>query len=429
MKSIKMTSIGKFKIISILIIFLLCFNILFVLYPLSLLSTIKSPETNLELKILGVNSTNAHINSTFFLNNPNDFSINLKNIKIDTILPNGQSIAYLAIPTQELPPKKAVEFSETFNVCFHGQQPQTLHTEATGEIGVQIGFLQTNLPITIHVNTDMMNLINDVQAPIIHSFIQYDEINKNDLNISVQLTAYNPNTFDLDITNISIIMTTNTGVQMGSISTEDVVLPAKTNYQMNGSGSMLLTALNAQYLFVNISMSIHVEIAGFNKKLPMHITSQIELPDLNTILTPSFPTDVIIRGDYYPSLNGLIDDITFEVRNPNNIEYTMKDIRVTIYRIDKDKKTLIGNGTIENGIIKANTSTKLSGEVLIPYKKFLLPPLGARILPDWLEVDIRGNATVKGLQNYMWVGMIGYQDFHPLRKETNRITLERVWYD
>mgnify|MGYP006277305637 CR=1 FL=1 len=428
MKPITFIKTGSWKLFSVIIIFLFLFNVTFVIYPFSLLNTIETPETNLKITIYELNSTSACINSSFFMDNPNDFSINLKNMKIDTILPNGQSIGQLNIFEQQLPPKKEIEFHENFNVCFHGQNPQLLHTEVTGEIEASIGLFKTNLPLTISVDTDMKNIINDVQVPVIHSNIKVDELNKNNVAISLQLDSYNPNSFDMDITNISVTITTDNGNKMGMVTTNDAFLSAKSYKTVNGSGTILLNTLNAEYLLVNISMDTKVIIAGFIKESPLQITSKVDLPDLDTLLSTSFPTDVIIQGDYHPSLHGLIDDITFIVRNPNNVEYTLKDIQVNIYRIDNDKKTLIGNGTIEPGLIQANSSTSLSGEVLIPYRKILIPPLGTRILPDWLEVSIRANATIKGLQNYMWVGMIAYQDFNPLRKDTNTLNHTDIWY-
>jgi LEA14-like dessication related protein len=429
MKKINIKLLDKKKIFSIILILLIILNVILVLYPYTLLSTINTPETNLELCLLDINSTTACLNSSFLINNPNDFTIYLKNIKVDTLLSNGQVIAHIVIDEKQIPPKKEVEFFENIDINFQGNNPKSLHTTATGQIGIKLGFIQTNLPLTLCVETDIMDIINDVKAPVINSQVQFGNITLDSINISLILDVYNPNSFDMDVKNISISCTTESDDIVGTFNSPDVLISAQKYNQITGTGSISITALNANYLFVNITMSTRVFIAGFIKESPLNISCRIEIPDINSILTPSFPTDVIIRGDYHLSLNGLIDEIILQVRNPNNIEYAVKDIEVQIYRIDRGNRNLIGNGTIEPGIIKANTTTQLSGEVLIPYKKILLPPLGGKIIPDWLEVAIRANGTIKGLDDYMWVGMIAYQDFHLFRQDENILDNLEVWYE
>ena len=429
MNKINIIDVDKKKVFSIILILLIILDVILVLYPYTLLSTINTPDTNLELSLLDINSTNACLNSSFLINNQNDFTIYLKNIKIDTILPNGQSIAHVFINEKQIPPNKEVKFFENIDINFQGINPKVLHTTATGQIGIRLGFIQTNLPLTLSVDTDIMDIINDVNSPVINSQVQFGNITQDRVTISLILDVYNPNSFDMDANNISISCTTENGEIVGSFNSPDALISAQKYNQIKGTGSISINALNAKYLFVNISMSMRVFIAGFIKETPLNVSCRIEVPDINSILTPSFPTDVIIRGDYHPSLHGLIDEIILQVRNPNNIQYMVKDVEVHIYRIDRGKRNLIGNGSIEPGIIKANTSTQLSGEVLIPYRKILIPPLGGKIIPDWLEVVIRANGTIKGLDDYMWVGMIAYQDFHPLRQDENILDNVELWYD
>jgi LEA14-like dessication related protein len=405
------------KAFTIILILVFLLNILFVSYLSALLQTIKTPETHLEINLLEVNSIEALINSKLYMTNPNDFEIILQNLELSTTMPDGQLVAHLHVKEEHILPKQYIEFSKNVSVNFHGQNPETLNTRVTGEIGINVGLLHTTLLLSLSVVTNMMELLNDVEGPIVDSYLSYGEITQENINISLHLDVYNPNSFDLDIKDIMVTFSKENHEPVGYLNFPDLTLSAKSNIQCNGTGTLAIDIFNAQHLLINITMAIDVIIAGFIKNSILSITSTIDIPDLNDLIPSTFPTDTVIRGDYRPTLRGFIDDITLEVRNPNNIEFTAKDIQVQIYRIDRGTRRLIGNGTIEDGLIQANTVTQLSGDILIPYRKFFIPPWGGKLIPDWLEIDIRANISVKGLQNYLWVGMIGYQDLHLFRSD------------
>jgi len=420
--------INKKKRIIFFLILISFICTLVILIPLFQLNSIECPKTEIELTCTGFNSTTAYFNVSVFITNPNDFSMVLKKINISLTIPTGQSIGHLTIHELSIPANKKTQYCENFNISFHGKNPTLLKTKSSGIFEIQIGLFQKNIPFNFYINTNMMNMINEVKAPIINSQLQFGSINQNEINVSLSLDIYNPNSFNMEINNISIQLLDKQDTSYSSCTPSDVIIQSEKHNIIEETISISLNALNSDLLFLNSSMDIQFIIAGFAKQLPLNISSKINLPDLNTMLSSSFPTDVIIKGDYHPSLNGLIDTIILVVRNPNNIEFTVKDIQVHIYRIDNNQRTLIGNGSIDSGVIQANTLTKLTGEVLIPYTKVLLPT-GLNLLPDWLEVSIRANATIQGLQHYIWVGMIAYQDLHPLRKDPDILDDLEIWYE
>jgi LEA14-like dessication related protein len=363
------------------------------------------------------------------MNNPNDFSMELKKITINLTMPDGQSIGRFTIQEIDIPANKEIQYVDHFTISFQGENPTIIKTKASGIFGIHIGLFQKNIPFSFTINSDMMNIINDLNIPTINSQLQFGSINQNEINVSVTLDIYNMNSFTIEINKLSIQLVDEHDNSYCTCSPSDITIyPEKQNI-IEENMIISLNALNSNVLFLNSSMNIRAIIAGFVKELPCTISTKINLPDLETLLSSSFPTDVIIRGDYHPSLNGLIDTISLVVRNPNNVEFTLKDIEVHIYRIDNNKRSIIGNGSIASGIIKENTSTILTGEVLIPYTKLFLIPIGRHMLPDWLEVTIRANATIKGLNNYLWVGMIAYQDVHPFRKDPDILDDLELWYE
>ncbi|HIH00032.1 MAG TPA: hypothetical protein HA258_05560 [Thermoplasmata archaeon] len=48
--------------------------------------------------------------------------------------------------------------------------------------------------------------------------------------------------------------------------------------------------------------------------------------------------------------------------------------------------------------------------MFIPLTQFR-PRLGEHFIPDQLQVVLRSNVTIQGLNQTIWIGVIGYQDF------------------
>ena len=59
------------------------------------------------------------------------------------------------------------------------------------------------------------------------------------------------------------------------------------------------------------------------------------------MLPSKFPTEAVIRGDYHASLSGLVGEITLETHNPNNIEFSVIDMEIIVYLIDRNTKRKI----------------------------------------------------------------------------------------
>jgi hypothetical protein len=172
--------------------------------------------------------------------------------------------------------------------------------------------------------------------------------------------------------------------------------------------------LNAKQILASIEANVDETIAGYTKTLPLGLKATIGVPELKTLLPSILPTEAILRSDFRLSLRGLVSDITLETHNPNNMELLAKDITISVYRIDSNTRKLLGECSIPDSLIEAEGTTIINGELVIPYLE-LLPPAGGKLIPDYMEVDVMANVTIKGLETYVWVGVIAHQDVHPFR--------------
>ena len=405
------------KTVTILIVISTVINIFAAAFIFLDLQVMQAPDTAISMEIVEINSKEAVIESKIDIDNPNSFEIIVRDLVISLTTPKGDEISSLRIEGKKIPANNNKTFVGTSVVNYGGYSPEKLVSKVSGVVGMKVGFIEKTLPISVEIVSDMEEMFSNIAPPSMNIQTSFDEITQKNVNITVEIESHNPNAFDIVVEDIFIDMKNDTGVSVGNLPIPKIALTANSKVTVNGSGIILIEALNAKFILINISGNASATIAGFEKTLPFNVESKVTIPDLETLLPSKVPTDAVIRSDYRASISGFISDITLEAHNPHNIEYNVKDITIEVYRIDKNTKRKVGEGTIEPGVLKANNITALKGSFQIPYRKMFIPPLGGRFIPEWLEITIRANVTIKGLNNYFWVGMVAYQDFHLFRKD------------
>jgi LEA14-like dessication related protein len=285
-----------------------------------------------------------------------------------------------------------------------------LTSKITGSIGISIGFIQKTIPIAINIITSVEEVIEKLAAPTISIQVDFGEFTRKGVNLTGTIEAYNPNKFDIIIGDISGEIETNTGKIVGNLKIEGGVLESEESLKLKSTGGILLEALNFKALSINISGRAGARIAGINKSVPFSVKVQINLPNISKLLSPDKPTEIIIKGDYKFTLNGLKDDLILEINNPNKIDLEARDLTVSIFLINGEEKELAGETRLEEGIIKAESVGQFKGQITIPYSK-LIPKIGERLLPDEMLVTVRANLSIPGIDQTIWVGVTGCQDF------------------
>lgn len=375
------------------------------------IQTMDLPEVTLRLELVDLNADEAVLQTTLLVDNPNSFSIFLQNLTIITVADNGEVINHLFMDGGETYAHDNRTFTSTATIRFNGTIPNQLTSRITGTIGVVfLGLIKKTLPLKFTMVTSLNNIITQFTLPEIHLAVNFTEITQDGVNFTGIIEITNPYSIDIAIENISINVETETGSQVGIVDIQDKKIPAKTSEQLTGSGRLLLKALDAKTLQMTLNGEIIVFVAGIRKSMNLSIDADIIPPRLEQLLS-DLPTDASLTGKYrYTLRGGLHDQITFEVKNPNKLTLLVTDITVKIYRIDRNKTRLLSNGTLADGVIAPQNTTILQGDMFIPLSK-IWPRFGERLLPDRLQLILRANITIQGLNQTIWVGMIGYQDF------------------
>ena len=369
------------------------------------------PETTLTLELINITADEAVLQATLLLDNDNSFPVFLQNLEMTTVDDNGEIVNHLSIEGGETKAHENRTFTSAVSIRFNGYLPNQLTSRITGTVGVMfLGLIKKTFPIKFSMATSLNNIMKQFSFPQIYLAANFSEITQEGVNFTGNIEITNPYSIDIAIENISASVETETGIQVGTVTIQGKMIPAKTSQQLTGSGRLLLKALDAKTLRMTLNGDIIILVAGIRKSMNLSIDADIVPPRLEQLLS-DLPTDASLTGKYeYTLREGLHDQIIFKVKNPNKLTFLATDITVKIYRIDRNKTRLISNGTLADGVITPQNTTILQGDMFIPLSQ-LWPHFGERLIPDRLQVILRANITIQGLNQTIWIGMIGYQDF------------------
>ena len=399
------------KLIMIILVFATILNIIGSAFLFLDIQVMSVPEMTVRLELINITSDEAVLQTTISVHNQNSFPISLQNLTIHTVTDTGDVINHLVIDGGEIKADENKTFSQTTSVRFNGSTPHELTSRVTGIFGIVFfGLIKKTLPLKFSLVTALNNIIEQFSLPIIQMAVNFSEITEERLNVTSIIEVTNPNTIDIAIENISMTLDTNTGMQVGTVTIQGNIIPGKTTAQLTGVGSILLKALDAKTLHLTLQAEVLVVIAGMKKTTNLTIGAEITPPHLKSLLS-DLPTDVSLTGIYtYNLRGGLHDQIIFEIKNPNKLTFRATDITIRISRIDRNATRLLCNSTLPDSIITPQNTTVLQGDMVIPLSE-LWPRVGERLFADRLEVILRANITIPGLNQTMWIGVIAYQDF------------------
>lgn len=402
------------KIIILLLAMVTIINIItaaFIFFDIQIMQT---PEVVIKIEVVEVTSEEVILHTIIEINNPNDFEIVAKNLEIVTTTPNGYVVTRALIEGGEIDSNEKKVFTKDVIISFDGHRPELLTTKITGEVGANIWFIKKTIPLNIGVITSIENLIDELAAPNVDITVDFAELTAKGINITALIDVYNPNSFDIFVRDVSVDIVTGEGKKIGNV---DVigggVVAAKDYLQINSSGNILFEALNAEILVINMSGVAGAKIAGFEKNLSFNIQTKIIVPDLEEIiLSKDKPTILSIRLDEKFTLKGFVFYVGIEIDNSYKVDLILKDMIFSIYTVVDDTLHLVSEADkIDEILVKAGTSELSSCEILIPFSKILTIFWST----DSIMVSARGNITIKGVNQSIFIEIRGYQSIHPFR--------------
>jgi len=399
------------KIMIILVIIAIFYLVIGVLL-LSNIQFMEAPDILVEIEVTEISSEKAVLHTIINVENPNGFDIIAKNLKMVITTDDGGEVADILIEGGRISSNKNNTYIQDINIAFNGHSPEHLITRISGEVGASILFIEKTIPLKIGVVISLENLLDKLAVPVISASINIDDITTDNINLSAEITAYNPNPFDIYLENVSAEIETDSGEKVGSLDVLSGVIAGSDYAQFDTSGWLLLKALNAKKLFINLEGAFGVNIAGFEKSLPLDISIVFNIPDLEEILLPqNYPTILAIKVDGKLSLRGFLSEIDLLINNTLKVDLALRNTTVQLIIANDDEKLLGETNIEEEIIITAGKAKNVSCEIIIPYSKLLSSNL---LSANWLIISVSADLTIRGLEPSVYLEIRGYQDIHIL---------------
>jgi len=376
---------------------------------------LKAPETEITLDVLEINSDQAIIQTTINLTNPNPFDLVSKNFELILLTETGTEISRLYLEGGNIQAQKTKTLTATAPVSFNGESLHMITAKLSGILGASFfGAIEKTIPFTITIKTSIGQIIEDIAPPIISASVNMSDISQEGMKITGLFDIYNPNSFEMYVKNMTVAIKNETGQIVGTMNVDDAVILEKQSQKLNVEGMVQLIALNSEILIMSVSGTAGIKIAGLDKSLAFSVDSQVHIPNIKDIFPSISPTLAVINANMKATLHGFISYMTLEIQNPNPLALSARDVTFSIYRVDGNKQTFIGDCVVAEATVAAKATTNIPAQVVLPYLKLFIPQ-GKGFIPDGLLVVVQVNVTLAGLDQYYWIGVSGYQDLHAFR--------------
>jgi LEA14-like dessication related protein len=405
----------KKTIIVIILVVLFVFNIIVAAFILNDVQMIKFPKTTIRVDVVEVNSNEILIHHDLQIYNPNSFEMILQNIQIVTTTPSGDEVARILIDGGSIPGQSNQNYSSNDRIIMKGNLSGLLTSTVTGTVGINfLGIIKKTVPLEVTVLTSLKDALSKIAVPTITARTEFGNITRQAIDLSAEIDITNPNTVDLFIGDISLNVTTEIGKPIGNFTIPGSQIPAGQSLTLQGSGTILLEALNAKTLHMVLATEAGATIAGINKTLPVSTTIDIGIPDFRQFIPSDPPLELSINIDLQKAKGGLKGNMILEVINPTKIPLVARNLVIDYYRVVKNQKTLIAVGTLGSGELVPENITYFYGTLFLSYAKLFNLSSGD-FFPDMVFAQLRADISLSGVNISLPVAIGSYIDLHFFR--------------
>lgn len=220
-----------------------------------------------------------------------------------------------------------------------------------------------------------------LKSPEIIIKIEVTEVNSKEAIISTIVNIDNPNSFDINIKNLKVVMLTSEGYKIAQVLIKGGKIPSYKSNNFTNDISVLFDGYTPELITSKITGEISANILLFEKSIPINIGVITDIEDfLNKISVPSLSVNIesvdLTKG-------GLNLTSSMEIYNPNTFDVYIDDIYV---EIKSETGKIVGNAYLNGGDIPAKDILSLKSKISI-----LFEALNYKIL----KFNITGEAGVK----------------------------------
>ncbi|OYT30063.1 hypothetical protein B6U98_00270 [Thermoplasmatales archaeon ex4572_165] len=213
----------KFKIISIIIVILFIINFSLTVSIISSISDMKTPEISLDFEIVDISDTALILSCNLIVTNHNNLPINLHNFKIKSRTNYQNDIGTIIIPDTTLLARETKNITTITSFQINKDPLNNLYNTITGSVkSTLLGFIPSNLPISITVNTKPSTFIDAIILPQISTRINSYNLSNQGLIIDGILEIENTNDIGFLLDNLTITLTDENDNILGEIQIQPI---------------------------------------------------------------------------------------------------------------------------------------------------------------------------------------------------------------
>ena len=395
------------KILVIIVSALILINVLVGAFLFLDIQILKAPVIHADINPIELTPDQILLEARINVTNPNPFDISVENFKVVSTTSDGYEIGQFFIAGGNIPPNKEKTFTAQDELRFSNHDFTLIKNTITVDIGITIlGIIKKTIPFEMTVDASLTNITNTIAVPVIHLQATVDDITRDGVQFSGTLDAYNPNSFEIFIENLSLKMQTEKNVDVGIVNLTGGILKPEGSLSIDVKGTLLFKVLDAKQILVNLSGRAGIQAAGIKKSIPFSVDIQFIVPDPGTLLSLNDTFNFILSGDFKLRARGVLCTIEFTIYNPSKIPLDARNLICSIFRFDNNKTRLLGTQNMSPCTVEPKNEVCVSTQIRLPYSTFLFS--GAhRILPDWFILTIKGNFSISGVNRSLPFAITG----------------------
>jgi len=406
------------KIFVILVTIFTIINVFVAVIIFADIEIISAPKTEVFINIAEVGADSILLEASLKMTNSNNFEISLSKFKIVSVTSENTNIGNISITGGSIPPDTTKEFTAEERFNFKGDDFSELKSIITGEIAVTfLGFISKTIPIEVIVHTSIDELIENFQAPTLTIKADFDTLTNEGLNFTAVIEVYNPNDLEFGIDQLSVIAKTENATEVGRLNIVGDVIKPKESATFQSKGNIMFDALDANILIFTIEGVARGRVGGIEKNISFATDTKLMIPDIIDFIFKNEKIDFQIPVQFKLRLNGILSTVGFKIYNPSEIPLIGKDLICSIFRLDGEKKTLLGQENMETCSIAPKNRVCVKTEITIPYLKFFLTG-SLKLLPDWIILRIDGNFSIAGTRQAFPISLNAYVDPHLIKNSS-----------
>jgi len=405
----------KKTILSIILAILFLINIIAAALIFVDIQVLAFPQTTLRVDVIEINTDEIIIHHDIQLYNPNSFEMILRDFQIVAKTTEGEEVTNLTIDGGSIQAQSHQNYTANDRIVMKGNLSGLLSSKITGVVGFNIfGIITKTIQLEMTVLTSLKEALNKIAIPGITIRAEFGNITRHAVNLTTAIEVSNQNPFGMFIKNFILNITTETGSNVGNFIIPGASIPSGKTIVIQGSGSVIIEALNAKKLSIALHADAGANIAGINKSLPLSAQIEITIPNLEEFVPPDKPLELSLDIDLSRARGGLKGNMTLEVINPTKIPFIATDLVVMYYGVKNNQKYLVAEGPFGSGELVPESTTYFHGDMMLYYSK-LLNFSGKGFLPDKVFAQLRTKISLPGVNIYIPVAIGSYIDFHLLR--------------